>query len=289
MLSGTGSDGAEGLRKVKAEGGMTIVQQPETAEYDGMPRSAINTGWVDQILPIDEMVDVLTAYVRHPYVQARAKTTLADTAPDHNRAIISLLRAHTNHDFSQYKKGTLKRRIDRRMGIRNIEEPADYLKLLRAEPDEVHSLFQDMLIGATQFFRDPMIWEDLAKIFFQRMANRSSQEPFRVWVPGCATGEEAYTIPALVMEQQEQQNKRGDAQVSGTDINMQAITQARSGIFPDRAAKDISCARLESNFTREGDKLKVKKRLRESCIFAVQNLLSDPQIRGTFQQPVVTA
>ena len=276
VLSGTGSDGAAGMRDVKAEGGMTIVQQPDSAEYDGMPRAAIQTGAIDMVLPLEEIPDVIIPYAQHPYVQAKRNVTLADTAPDHFRAILSLLQAHTDQDFSRYKKGTLTRRIDRRMGIRQISSPADYLRLLRDDGDELRHLFKDFLIGVTRFFRDDKAWEDLTNVLTQIILDKRDEEPFRVWVPGCATGEEAYSIAMLIFEQLQRHNRRLDVQVFATDIDRDAIDVARVGLYPENITKDLSDARIDSYFQREGDKLRVRKKLRETCIFAVQNVLSDP-------------
>ena len=280
VLSGTGSDGADGLREIKAEGGMTIVQQPDTAEYDGMPRAALATGSVDYVLPIDEMPEVIVSYSQHPYVRATPNTTLADTSPDHFRAILNLLRAHTDQDFSRYKKGTLTRRIERRMGIRHIENAADYLKLLREDGNEVRALFKDMLIGVTRFFREPAAWDQLLDTLILQMVDRKSEDPLRVWVPGCSTGEEAYTLAILLFELQDRLNRRLDIQLFATDIDTAAIDAARLGVYPENIAKDITDPRIDAYFHREGEKLRVKKKVREVCVFAVQNLLSDPPFSG---------
>ena len=276
VLSGTGSDGADGLREVKGEGGMTIVQQPDTAEYDGMPRAALSTGAVDYVLPIDEMPDVIVSYSQHPYVRAKPNTTLADTSPDHYRAILNLLRAHTDQDFSRYKKGTLTRRIERRMGIRHIENAANYLKLLREDGDEVRELFKDMLIGVTRFFRDPAAWDKLMDTLLLQLADKRTEEPVRVWVPGCSSGEEAYTLAISLFELQDRLNKRLDIQIFATDIDSAAVDVARLGVYPEAITKDITDDRIDAYFHREGEKLRVKKKVREVCVFAVQNLLSDP-------------
>ena len=279
VLSGTGSDGADGVREVKAAGGMTIVQNPETAEYDGMPRAAISTGCVDFVLPIEEMAGAIVPYAKHPYVQSVPNTTLADAAPDHYRAILGLLRAYTDQDFSRYKKGTLTRRIERRMGLKQIDQPADYLKLLREKNEELQALFKDLLIGVTSFFRDDAAWEEMADVLSTSIAEKPEQEPFRVWVPGCSTGEEAYSAAILLYEQQ-QQNRRLDLQVFATDIDRDAIEVARSGLYPVNVTKDLPEEILEAYFQREGDRLRVRKKLRETCIFAVQNVLSDPPFSG---------
>lgn len=276
VLSGTGSDGADGIREIKAQGGMTIVQQPDSAEYDGMPRAAIGTGSVDFILSIGEMAEVIIPYAKHPYVQSQPNVTLAESSPDHFRAIISLLRAYTDQDFTHYKKGTLTRRIERRMGIHHIDRPTEYLKLLRGDSQELQSLFRDLLIGVTRFFRDEVAWQDLSDLLTPVILEKREEEPFRVWVPGCSSGEEAYSIAMLLYDQQERQNRRLDVQVFATDIDSAAIDVARLGIYPENIAKDIPESYLDHYFQREGEKLRVRKKVRESCIFAVQNVLSDP-------------
>lgn len=280
VLSGTGSDGAAGARAVKAEGGMTIVQDPSTAEYDGMPRAAMSTGAVDFVLPIDEMPEVFLPYTQHPYVIEADRPSLAERAPDYYRAILGLLHAHTDHDFSKYKNGTLTRRIERRMGIRHMKSPSDYLSLLREDSNELHALFKDMLIGVTQFFRDAKMWEELSDALTTRLLEKRDDEPFRVWVPGCSTGEEPYTLAMMLYDLQERQNRRLDLQIFATDIDRDAIDVARAGSYSESVAKDLPDRYLEMYFHREGERLRVKKRLRESCIFAVQNLLSDPPFSG---------
>lgn len=276
VMSGTGSDGAEGIRHVKNEGGMTIAQNPDTAEYDGMPRSALGTGSVDYVVPIDEMASVILPYARHPYVKSSNTSLVADKAPDHFRAIIALLRAHTDHDFSRYKKGTVARRIDRRMGIRHVSKPEEYLQLLRSDREELQNLFKDLLIGVTAFFRDTDAWEDLAKVLTKVILEKSEDDILRIWVPGCATGEEAYSVAMLINELQLQHNRRLELQVFATDIDSDSIETARAGLYPEHLVKDLSDQRIESFFQREGNQLQVRKKIRESCIFAAQNLLSDP-------------
>jgi len=275
VLSGTGSDGAEGTRVVKAEGGMTIAEKPDQAGYDGMPLAAVATGVVDHVLPIAGMGEVITSYARHPYVSTNGGT-LATRAPDHFRAILSVLRAHTDQDFSRYKHGTLTRRIERRMGVRHIDDPEDYLALLRAEPDEVQGLFRDLLIGVTRFFRSPEAWVELERAIEARLSRKPPGETLRVWVPGCSSGEEAYSLAILLFEIEERMDRRFDLQIFATDIDVAAIESARKGLYPAGAVEDLDPSRVEMFFHREGEGVHVRKRLRETCIFAVQNLLADP-------------
>ena len=277
VLSGTGSDGADGLRRIKAEGGMTIAQQLEDAEFDGMPSASVATGVVDRVLAIEDMAETLVAYGRHAYVGRRAdESRLVATAPDHYRAILALLKAHTDRDFSGYKPGTIGRRIERRMGIRHLEETGEYLRLLRSDEAEVRDLFRDMLIGVTSFFRDADAWDELEDRLDRHLRGRADDEPVRVWVPGCATGEEAYSLAILLFELQRRHGRRWDLQIFASDIDRDAIDTARVGAYPENIAKDMSEERVQAFFQREGDRLRVKKALRESCIFAVQSLLTDP-------------
>jgi two-component system CheB/CheR fusion protein len=199
VLSGAGSDGAAGLREIKGAGGVTMVQQPETAVYDGMPRAALMTGAVDCVLPIPEMPDALLNYVRHPYVAA--PPGFDESAADQFRPILDMLRLQSGTDFQAYKKGTLGRRILRRMGLRHLTSAADYVDLLRRDTDEVQGLFQDLLIGVTSFFRDAAAWDALDKeVIGPLVRDKSPDEAVRVWVAGCATGEEAYSVAILLHE-----------------------------------------------------------------------------------------
>ncbi len=277
VLSGTGSDGTLGIKEIKAQGGMIMVQEPETCTYDGMPRSAILTGMVDFVLPIEKMPRVLARYVQHPYVEGNGQKTLLESASDHYKSIINLLRAHTEYDFRCYKKGTLSRRIQRRMGLRHVERIADYLDLLRKDRDEINALFKDLLISVTAFFREKEAWVALEQeVIAKIVARKKFEQPVRVWVPGCATGEEAYSIAMLLYEQFELQNKSLGIQIFATDLDVDAIETARQGIYPMSIAADVSPARLQRFFHEDGEQYRVNKRLRESCVFAVQNLISDP-------------
>lgn len=277
VLSGTGTDGTLGLADVKAAGGITLAQRPETAEYDGMPRSAVNSGRVDHCLEIEAMPQLLVRYARHPYA-TRASARFDRTSPHHFRAIVSLLRAHTDCDFGHYKTATLNRRIERRMGLREVETADEYLGLLRRDPDEIRALFKDMLIGVTRFFRDKPAWEQLEEDVLRRIiASKSPEESVRVWVPGCSTGEEAYSLSISLLEQFEATKTNGvGIQVFGTDLDAEAIDVARMGVYTANIVTDVSQDRLRRFFRSEGDLYSVKKRVRESCVFAVQNLISDP-------------
>ncbi|MFZ1105197.1 MAG: chemotaxis protein CheB, partial [Hyphomicrobiaceae bacterium] len=278
VLSGTGSDGAAGLKEIKGAGGMTMVQQPETAAYDGMPRAALMTGAVDYVLPIEKMPDVLLKYVNHPYVCGAAQPPgLDQVGADQLRSILNILRFQTGTDFQSYKKGTLGRRVQRRMGLRHVASTADYLELLRTDSGEVQNLFKDLLIGVTAFFREPEAWDVLEKdVIGPLVRSKPASETIRVWVAGCATGEEAYSIAMLLHEQMEAQHKNLGLQVFASDLDENAIRIARCALYPESVAADVGPDRLKRFFTAENGHYRVAKRVRESVVCAPQNLLSDP-------------
>ncbi len=302
ILSGTGSDGTLGLREVKAAGGIVLAQDPSTSQFDGMPRSAIVTGLVDYVLPPDQMADVLTRYIRHWYVNGEAPPP-ADQERDDFNAVLAILRTRNKYDFSCYKKGTLSRRVQRRMGLRHVETLAEYASLLRAEPDEATALFKDMLIGVTNFFREPEAWPVLRDEVIRPLvagvgmagteprsgirkhadtlpagilASPATDGPLRVWVPGCATGEEAYSIAMLVIEELQAAGKNQDLQVFASDIDHDALSFGRAGIYPENVAADVSPERLRQFFIKGEHTYRINKELREAVVFAEQNLIGDP-------------
>lgn len=279
VLSGTGSDGTTGLREVKANGGLAIVQDPETAQHDGMPRSAISTGAVDRILAPEEMPKVLQEYARHPYVNGINKGALADTSENDDQLedILALLYTKTGHEFKHYKKSTLARRIQRRMSLNHIGKARDYLVYLKKSDQEAEDLFKDILINVTAFFREPEAWETLEKKVIPKLIERCDKNsPIRVWAPGCASGEEVYSIAMLLHEAIERREKRCDVQIFGTDIDKDAFQIARNGRYPESIAAQVSSERLERFFDREDGFFVVKKYLRESVVFAPQSLINDP-------------
>ena len=196
VLSGTGSDGTLGIQEIKAAGGMVMVQDPSDAEYDGMPRSAMNTGNVDFVLPVSDMGEKLSQFMAHPYLAPKESASgLSDVDPTNFNSVLAMLRRYTDYDFNSYKKGTVERRVQRRMGLKQIENLADYVAYMRERPDEVNQLFRDLLIGVTRFFREPEAWESFGSEVVRRLVERKPKdEPIRAWVPGCASGEEAYTL-----------------------------------------------------------------------------------------------
>ena len=279
VLSGTGSDGTLGLRAIKSEGGMVMVQSPASAEYDGMPLSAIDTGLVDYILPPAEMPAQLIAYLMHT-----SDTHLPDVAPSTTyenalNKIFILLRTDTGHDFSQYKLTTVNRRIGRRMAIHQIKTIHEYVKYMQQDPEEAKALFRDLLIGVTNFFRDKEAFEFLAEQVIPRIfARKEAGEAIRVWSPGCATGEEAYSLAILFAEYQAAQNLSYKVQIFATDIDNQALETARSGIYPVSIANDVSPERLESYFKLEpdGSAYRIQTNIRDMLIFSEQDVIKDP-------------
>lgn len=278
VLSGMGSDGTLGLKEVKAAGGIALVQTPDSTEYDGMPRSALASGMVDHVVPVEAMPEILVEYARHPYTTGgEGPVRLHETSPSHFNSIVNLLYAHTDYDFRYYKKGTLNRRIERRMGLRQVRQLADYLQLLRNDTTEVRALFKDLLIGVTRFFREKEAYDVLEEqAIVKLVAEKQPGETIRVWVPGCATGEEVYSIAMLLFEQIERQGKRVSVQLFGTDLDEDSVATARSGVYPASVAGDISAERLRKFFKEEHQRVCVSKQLRECCVFAVQNIVGDP-------------
>ena len=239
VLSGTGSDGAQGVRAIKAAGGIAIAQTPESTEYDGMPRSAIATGLVDYVLPPSAMVDQLMAYAAF----GRAAHVVAPQTPVTEKAwrdLFALLSAHTGHDFSLYKANTIARRVERRMAVLRVEKLGEYVQYLGESPGEVEALFRDLLIGVTGFFRDPEAFRVLETLAIPRLlAEAAPGATIRVWVPGCSTGEEAYSIAILLHEQAEALKRALKLQIFATDIDTRAIEAARAGIYPVSIAADV--------------------------------------------------
>lgn len=278
VLSGTGSDGTLGIREIKAAGGMVMVQKPEDAEYDGMPRSAIATGAVDFVVPVKEMGGRLIQFLRHPYLRKDTPDTgLSDQAPDGFKDILRMLRKQTDYDFRSYKKGTVERRIQRRMGLRQIKDLGEYVEHLRQTPEEVHLLFRDLLIGVTRFFREPDAWEAFgSEVVDPLVAKKPKGSTIRAWVPGCASGEEAYTLAMVLYDRIERQNGQVGVQIFATDLNDRAIEMARAGRYSSAISTDVPEHLLKRYYTEEDDTLRVNKRLRESVVFATQNVISDP-------------
>ena len=280
VLSGTGSDGTMGLRAVKGEGGMAMAQIPESTEYDGMPRSAINTGLVDYVLPAADMPAQLMAYAVHAFGRPSRRDIVPEPKTESAlKKIFVILRAKTSHDFSLYKPSTINRRIERRMAVHQIKRLDGYVKYLQQTPQEVEALFRDLLIGVTNFFRDPLAFAELEKTIIPRIfAGKPANSAVRVWICGCSTGEEAYSIAILLQEHQETLKQNYMIQLFATDIDSQAIDQARKGYFAAGIASDITPERLARFFTLEADgkTYRIQKGIRDMLVFSEQDVIKDP-------------
>jgi two-component system CheB/CheR fusion protein len=277
VLSGTGTEGTLGARAIKAEGGLVLAQAPETAAQPGMPTSVIAAGLVDRVLSPDKMADVLLAYVQTTAHKIAPFAAVHAAAASELSAVLAVLRTRTKYDFRGYKKGTLQRRIERRMGLQQIDSLPKYADYLRTHPAETDQLFKDLLIGVTSFFRDPRAFEELAsKVLAGLVKNRDPDAPIRVWVPGCSTGEEAYSIAIMLAEQIAAAQSACRVQVFATDVDEHVLEAARSGTYPQSIALDVTPERLKRFFTREDHRYTIDKSIRPLVTFAVQNVISDP-------------
>jgi two-component system CheB/CheR fusion protein len=278
ILSGNGTDGTLGLKVIKEELGMVMVQEVKSAKYDGMPSSAIGTGLVDYVLAPEKMPAQLIRYVQraHPW-NAPRPAAMVGKAPDTLHKIFNVLRTQTGHDFSLYKKNTICRRIERRMNVHQIEDASTYLRFLQQNPQEAGMLFKELLIGVTNFFRDPDAFGVLGrKWLLKLLANKPKEYTVRVWVPACSTGEEAYSIAMVLRECLDQLKRNCSVQIFGTDIDEQAIESARSGAYPGNIAADVKAERLKRFFIKDGEFYRIRKDIREMVIFAPQNIIKDP-------------
>jgi two-component system, chemotaxis family, CheB/CheR fusion protein len=279
ILSGTGTDGTLGVKAIKGKTGMVMVQDEESAKYEGMPRSAISTGLVDYVLPPGEMPGQLVKYTRHATRKAAPRIApIGGPIPQALQKIFVILRARTEHDFSLYKKNTICRRIERRMNVHQIDGISDYVRYLQESDREANILFKELLIGVTNFFRDPEAFHLLqTKALPRLLAGKPDDYAVRVWVPGCASGEEAYSLAIVLHECMEQLGRHFHVQVFGTDIDEDAINVARAGIYPESIVADVSQERIRRFFTKEEDgQYRVRKLIREMLVFAPQNVIKDP-------------
>ncbi len=275
ILSGTGTDGTLGLRALQASGGIVFVQDPDDAKYDGMPRSAIQTGLADYVLPVQEIARQLkTLLERHI---TREEEPLDETMPAVIQKVLMALRSKTGHDFSFYKKSTVGRRIRRRMNIHNIKDSAVYIRYLREDPEEAGQLFKELLINVTNFFRDPEAFDAVKKTALPKLlSDKPDDYTIRVWVPACATGEEAYSIAMIILEYAEETNRDYRFQIFATDMDGASIDKARMAVFPSNIALDVSEVRLAKFFVTEDNGYRVRKDIREGIVFALQDIAGDP-------------
>ena len=279
ILSGMGSDGTLGLRAIKEKAGVVFVQEPASAKFDAMPRSAIDAGLADIVAPVEALPGKIIAYLQHVPLIARPGLAQEDKVQSSLEKVVILLRAQTGHDFSLYKKSTVYRRIERRMSIHQIDKIATYVRFLQENPQELELLFKELLIGVTSFFRDPVAWEGLkAQVFPALLKDRAPSEALRAWVPGCATGEEAYSLAIVFKEALERLklDRHSTLQIFATDLERDAIEKARAGVFPANIAADVSPERLNRFFIQIERGYEISKPIREMVIFAPQNLIMDP-------------
>ena len=279
ILSGMGCDGTLGLRAIKEKAGVVLVQEPSTAKFDSMPRSAIDAGLADIVAPVGQLPGKILAYLQRTPLIARTEVVMEDKAQGALEKIIVLLRTHTGNDFSHYKRNTLYRRVDRRMGIHQIAKISGYVRYLQQNSQELDLLFKELLIGVTNFFRDPSVWEELrTKIIPAQLATRTPTHALRAWVPGCSTGEEAYSLAMVFREAVEELKTKASfaLQIFATDLDRDAIDKARAGVFSDNIAADVSPERLSRFFVKEEHGYRVRREIREMVIFAPQNIIMDP-------------
>ncbi len=277
ILSGSGTDGAVGIKAIKEEGGLLMVQSPEEAEYDGMPRAAIATGIIDVILPVNELASTLMRYAHHPGVLPRDPDHLTPQQQETMQRILAQVNARTGHDFRHYKRTTVLRRIQRRMQVNGHESLEEYQSYMRQNSNEATAMFNDILIGVTNFFRDAGSWEALANTVIPALfAGKQDGDSVRVWTIGCSTGEEAYTMGILLLEHAATINERIQLQVFASDLDDRALSQAREGIYPSAIEADVSAARLERFFTPHNSHYQVKRELRDIVLFTRHSVLRDP-------------
>jgi two-component system CheB/CheR fusion protein len=283
ILSGTATDGTLGLEAIKAEGGITFAQEPKSAQYDSMPRSAIAAGCVDFVLTPEEIALELARISRHPYVvpaeiaEPGAEEAAQPAVKNGFNKILALLRRMTSIDFTLYKANTLRRRIRRRMILNKLDGLGEYAEYLRNNPTEVENLYQDILINVTSFFRDPEAFEALKEKIFPRIVeHRAADEPVRIWVVGSSTGEEAYSIAMAFSEFVGERAKHIPVQIFATDLNERSIERARAGLYSKNIAEDVSPDRLRRFFTEAEGGYRISKPIRDMCVFARQNVINDP-------------
>src|SRR5438105_4393130 len=284
VLSGTGSDGTAGLRAIKAAGGLTFAQNEESAKFDAMPRNAIRAGSVDLVLPPREIAREIERIANHPYIRRplsdpeEIEKAAYRQADDLGRIFLSL-KKQMGVDFSAYKESTLIRRIQRRMALHRIEKMSQYARFLRDNKKEIEALFDDLLINVTRFFRDDALFRALKKRFLPALLknkNKDRQPELRAWVPGCATGEEVYSLAICILETLGSGPSRMRVQIFGTDLSESVIEHARLGIYPSAIEKDVSSARLKRFFVKRDGSYQIHRNVRDVCTFARQNITADP-------------
>ncbi|MGB7913821.1 MAG: CheR family methyltransferase, partial [Rhodomicrobium sp.] len=275
VLTGAGSDGTVGAKAIKEAGGIILVQDPNEAEYPSMPRSAIATGVADVVAPIRELARQLAELIKvTAHVPAES---LAPNDEEVLKRILTYLRSRTGHDFLRYKRSTIYRRLVRRMQVRKVDVLGEYFDLIKRKPEEIQNLFHDLLISVTTFFRDPAAFDALAQEVIPRLYDNDGTEgPLRIWVPGCASGEEAYSIAMLFADEAARRDARAEVQIFASDLDTTALAIAREGRYPLAVEADIGEERLRKYFTREADHYRIRREIRDMVIFATHSLLKDP-------------
>ena len=272
--------GRWGWWEIQAHGGITFAQDESTAKYDGMPRSAIAAGCVDYVLSPKDIAHELARIARHPYVfrdRGAGSAEIVAAGSAGLSSIFSMLRRSTGLDFTHYRQTTIVRRIHRRMVVHKIEKLDGYVKFLRENPAELKALYQDMLINVTSFFRNPRVFDALkSQIFPNILRNRAPESTIRMWTPGCASGEETYSLAILLLEFLGDKAGFVPVQLFGTDISESSISRARAGVYPENIRGDVSAERLRRYFTKTEGGYRISKSIRDMCIFAQHNLLNDP-------------
>jgi chemotaxis methyl-accepting protein methylase len=278
ILSGMGSDGTLGLGAIKERGGAVFVQDPASAKFDSMPNSAIENGLADVVAPVEGLPAKIISFLRHKPLIDSTKPELSGKSKTSLDKVMILLRTKSGHDFSNYKKTTIYRRLERRMGIHQISQISTYVRYLQENPQELELLFKELLIGVTSFIRDPSAWEQLKNEVMPGLINKRKDSTLRAWVPGCSTGEEAYSLAIVFQEAIEQikPDHKQTIQIFATDLSEDAIIKAREAVFPSNIAADLSPERLERFFEPVGSGYQVTKSIREMVVFARQNMIMDP-------------
>src|SRR5213593_1388993 len=280
ILSGSASDGALGLKAIKAEGGTTFAEAPQSAKFDSMPRSAVASGAVDFVLPPKAIAQELTRIGRHPYLvqtEAVASPEPLASGPAPLDQILRMLREKSGIDFALYRQTTIRRRIGRRMMIHGLDTLESYVHYLEGHPSQVHALYNDLLVNVTRFFRDPEAFQLLQRRVFPSILKQlPADAPIRVWAPGCATGEEAYSLAMVLLESIDDAAGPVPIQLFGTDVSETAVVKARAGIYPENIELDVTAARLRRFFVKLDGQHQVRKAVRELCVFSRHNLATDP-------------
>lgn len=279
ILSGSGTDGTLGMAEIQAQGGVTFAQDEASAKYDSMPRSAVGAGCVDYILPPQSIARELARIARHPLI-AKSVPEVAEIVPKDGtdlHSIFQLLRRATGVDFSHYRQTTILRRIQRRLVVHKLDKLGEYVKYIQTNPAEIRALYQDMLINVTSFFRNPAVFDGIkSEVFPAIMQNRPADSSIRIWTPGCASGEETYSVAISLLEFLGEKATEISIQFFGTDVSESSVAKARAGAYPENIQADVSSERLRRFFNKTEGGYRISKSIRDMCIFAQHNLVNDP-------------